>query len=142
MKIIETDSENNSALKAFKLIEWPEADKEHYGDNLPDFTKHAGTLIADEAGEIQGYISYSAVAGVGKIESIIVGKKFRGRGVAKRLLETVEQKMKTVGVHKVMLETGANWQAKKVYEKQGYQVRVVLPDDCGHQDFVLMDKML
>ena len=50
--------------------------------------------------------------------------------------------MKTLGAHKVSLETGVNWEARKIYEKLGYKVRTHLPNDFGHQEFVLMDKEL
>lgn len=142
MQIIEVDPETSAALKTFKSVEWPVADQEHYGDKIPDFIKRNHTLMVQEEDQIQGYISFFLVGGVGKIDSLIVGQKFRGRGIGKRLLEQAEQKMKSLGAHKVSLETGVDWEARKLYEKLGYKVRVLLPNDFGHKDFVLMDKDL
>ena len=58
------------------------------------------------------------------------------------LISEAERKAKELGAHKISLETGLTWTAKSFYEKQGYQVRTILPNDVAHQDFVLMDKML
>jgi hypothetical protein len=58
------------------------------------------------------------------------------------LVKTGEVWASENGAHKITLETGQDWVSKKFYEKLGYKVRVVLPNDVAHQDFVLMDKML
>lgn len=143
MSIIEVNSENAPALKTFKHVEWEEPDKEHYGNHRPDFdAKHAYTFVAQEDGEIQGYVSFSVDAGIALINSFIVGKKFRGKGVGKLLLAAAEKKLMSEGAHKVSLETGADWEARKIYEKLGYRVRAHLPNHFGHQEFVLMDKFL
>jgi ribosomal protein S18 acetylase RimI-like enzyme len=140
MQILEVESENDKHLEAFKQVEWALADREHYGDTIPDFTKRSQTLVFRDGDEIQGYVSFSLMGGVGKIDSLLVGKSFRGQGIGKQLLSGAEERMKTLGAHKVSLETGVNWIARSVYEKMGYKVRTHLPNDFGHQEFVLMDK--
>ena len=143
MPIIEVESENIPTLKTFKHVEWAEADKEHYGVVPPGFfAEYKHTLTMQENGEIVGYITFSACGGIGNINSILVGKNQRRRGIASKLLSAAEDKLKAYNVHKVMLETGADWKARHVYEKQGYTVRAILPNHVFHKESVLMDKQI
>ena len=57
-------------------------------------------------------------------------------------MAATEEKTEEAGAHKISLEIDLHWSAKGFYEKLGYTVRAVLPNDVVHQDFVLMDKML
>jgi len=140
MEIIEYTESFHTKLEAFKAIVWPLADHEHHGEQMPDFEKKECTLIAKENDEIIGYVSLHIDSGVGQIEPLMVDPK--GKGVGSALIQAVEAKAKSLGVHKVWLETGSNWQAKKFYEKHEYMVRTILPNHTGGYEFVLMDKML
>lgn len=142
MKIVKLEQKDSSLFKSFKKEEWPEADKEHYGSQQPDFSKHSFTFVAKKEVEILGYIFFTIEQGVAYIDSLIVGKKIRRQGVAKQLMEKAENEAKSVGAHKIYLETGIDWDAKHLYELLGYKVRVILPNHYGHRDFVLMDKEL
>lgn len=135
-------TEQESELKIFKGLVWPEADKEHYGDTQPNFSRDEFTLIAKENSEIVGYISLVIDTGVAQIEPLMVKTDLKGKGIGTKLLQDAEEKAKELGVHKVWLETGSDWQAKGFYEKHGYQVRTVLPNHSGGREFVLMDKMI
>lgn len=142
MEITELNQSKNQELESFKALVWPLADKEHCGEILPRFFKEEFTLIAREGGEIVGYVSVIIDTGVAQIEPLMVKADLKGTGIGTRLLETAEVKAKASGAHKVWLETGSDWLAKRFYEKHGYQVRAVLPDHTGGREFVLMDKML
>ncbi len=80
--------------------------------------------------------------GVALMESLIVGKDYRGSGLATKLVALAEEHARSLGAHKIKLETGVDWQARKLYEKLGYEVRASLPNYYAHNDFVLMDKEL
>jgi GNAT superfamily N-acetyltransferase len=129
-------------FKEFKTIEWKKADDDHYGDNPPNFAVFEQTFVAEADGELIGQIELKIDQGVAKIESLLVGSEQQGRGIGRELVITGEAWVIQNGAHKITLETGESWKAKKFYEKLGYEVRAVLPNDVAHQNFVLMDKML
>ena len=134
--------DQESELKIFKGFVWPEADREHYGETQPNFSRDEFTLISKEDNEIVGYISVIIDTGVAQIEPLMVKPDLKGKGIGTRLLQAAEEKAKSLGAHKVWLETGSDWQAKGFYEKHDYQVRTVLPNHSGGREFVLMDKMI
>ena len=143
MQILELEIEEEKVeIESFKEKVWPVADREHYGENQPNFFKTEFTLIAKDEDEIVGYITAICDSGVAQIEPLMVKTELKGNGVGSALLKSAEEKVKAEGVHKVWLETGSDWQAKRFYEKHGYQVRTVLPNHIGGKEFVLMDKML
>ncbi len=135
-----TETYNPETLEQFKAKVWPIADREHYGEQMPHFQKKEFTLVASEGEEIVGYISILIDSGVGQIEPLMVDP--RGKGIGSALIAGAEAKAKDMGVHKLWLETGSTWEAKKFYEKHGYSVRTILPNHTGGHEFVLMDKML
>ena len=142
MKIIKLENEDDSSLGLFKSEEWPEADKDHYSDPNLNFSKHTYTLVVKDKDVVLAYISYFVELGVAQIDSLIVGKKFRRNGLATKLINEVEIQAKSLGAHKIRLETGVDWKAKSLYEKLGYNIRAVLPNYYGNKDFILMDKEL
>lgn len=142
MEITETLKQDDLELEAFKAQVWPAADKEHYGDNQPAFLKKELTLIAKEEGKIVGYISVSVDTGVAQIEPLMVGTDLKGKGIGSKLLKAAEDKARSLGVHKVWIETGLDWNAKEFYEKHGYIVRTIMTNHTGGRDFVLMDKII
>ena len=141
MKIEELDPTDKELLAQFKAKEYPSVDKEHYGE-IPDFTFHEFTLVIKDEEGIAGYIDVTVCLGVAYVKSLLIGAAYRGKGVGKELMDATEEKIKALGAHKVWLETGSNWQAKAFYEKLGYSMRTILPNDVNGQESVLMDKML
>lgn len=129
-------------LDKFKAEEWPEADREHYGEHNLDFSKNFYTLVARNTADnkIIAYVSFFTELGVAQIDSLIVGRRFRRNGLAKKIINTVEAHVKSLGVHKIRLETGLDWKAKSLYEKLGYKTRAILLNYYANRDFVLMDK--
>lgn len=142
MEITELNTSQSSELESFKSLVWPLADQEHYGENQPKFFKHEFTLIAKESDEIIGYISVIIDTGVAQIEPLMVKTDFKGKGTGTSLLKAAEEKARTLGAHKMWLETGSDWLAKNFYQKHGYQVRSILPSHTEGREFVLMDKIL
>lgn len=140
--IVKLEDIDVSLLDKFKTEEWPEADREHYGEHNLDFSKNFYTLVARNKADnkILAYVSFFTELGVAQIDSLIVGEKFRRNGLAKKLINTVEAQVKSLGVHKICLETGVDWKAKSLYEKLGYKTRAILPNYYANRDFVLMDK--
>jgi len=135
-----SESYNPELFEQFKAKVWPVADAEHYGYQQPDFQKKEFTLVAKENDEILGYVTVLIDSGVAQIEPLMVYP--RGMRIGSALIVSAEAKAKEMGVHKVWLETGSNWEAKKFYEKHGYITRTILPNHIGGHEFVLMDKTL
>jgi len=133
------DTENNEFV-AFKKREWVYADKEHYGDTLPDLTKYEYTYIAKEGGKIVGAIDILIDTGVLSIESLLVAQDVQRRGIGSSLVKKVEEEAKKHNCHKIWIITGSNWSAKKLYESLGYTLRCILPKYFDEKDFVILDK--
>ncbi len=142
MNITQLTTQEESNLESFKSLVWPTADKEHYGDNQPKFFKDEFTLIAKENDQIIGYITITIDSGVAHLEPLMIHPEFQGKGIGTELLKAAEEKVKSLGGHKIWLETGLDWKAKNFYEKNGYNVRTILPNHTDNRDFVLMDKMI
>jgi len=140
--IIQLDEKELPLLKDLSSREWPDADREHFGDQKLDFTKPQFAFVAREDEKIIGYITLMFDMGVLLMESLIVAKEYRGQGIATKLVSEAEEKGRSMGAHKMKLETGSDWEAKEFYEKLGYEIRANLPDYYAHRDFVLMDKEL
>ena len=56
MEIIEFNSTLETQLKSFKSLVWLLADKEHYGDNQPNFFRSEFTLIVREDLEMDKFL--------------------------------------------------------------------------------------
>lgn len=136
------DEKEASILENFNSREWPSVDQEHYLTQQTDFSREKFKFIAWDKEIIAGYISIFIDTGVASIESLIVGKNYRRIGLATKLVSYGEEEAKRLGAHKIKLETGVDWKARKLYEKLGYKVRTFLPNYYAHNDFVLMDKDL
>lgn len=141
MKINCFDGHQKDLVKDIES-EWPDADKEHYGDSLPNFNKSDHTLIAYENDIAIGFIFMSIDTGVATIDSILVRNAFRNKGIGTDLLKEAETKAIEKKCHVIKLETGKDWGAKSLYESQGYELRAELKEYYGKYDFVLMDKRL
>ncbi len=142
MEIIEIAKEQDSLLENIKSNAWPPADREHYGENQPEFYKKEFTLAVKESEEIVGYVSVIIDTGVAQIEPLMVKTERKGMGIGTMLIKAAEEKAKSLGAHKVWLETGSDWKSKAFYEKHGYSIRTILPNHTDGREFVLMDKML
>jgi len=133
---------DDELLQEFKAKEWPRVDREHYGELLLDFSSHTCTLVAEDDRLIVGYGKLSAELGVARIESLIVGAEYRRQGIARELVRGLEEAAVHLGCHKICLETGAEWEAKALYEQLGYTVRAHLSNHYGGQDFLYYEKSL
>ena len=134
------DGLQKELLQQFEAEQWPLADEEHYGRDVPAFRKEICTIVATEDGRIVGFAEIFIDTGVAHVENIIVHAEERGRRVGASLLAKAEETAKSRGVHKMKVETGAEWRARAFYEKHGYAVRAELRNYYGNRDFVLMDK--
>jgi putative acetyltransferase len=77
----------------------------------------------------------------GEIKRMYVRPQSRGKGVARQLIEFLEQKASEQGCHTFMLETGPdNPEALQLYQRLGYQLRGAFGDYPDHPLSVFMEK--
>lgn len=129
-------TEKSNAIKRFEEIEWPIADKEHYGTSDVDFTIHPFYLSAEDNGKVLGIIQGKIQGGVCTISDIIVAHDQRGKGVGTELMVEAEKYATKNGAHKIRLVTGDDWPAIKFYEKLGYKETARRPNDMLHTNFI------
>lgn len=141
MEISDLQDSEKEEFDAFEKTEWAIVDDTHYGNTPPNFVKISFTLLA-KTERIVGQVQVEINQGVARVDSLLVGKEYQGKGIGGQLMRAAEIRAIELGAHKITLETGQDWSAKAFYEKLGYRTRAVLPNDVAHQDFVLMDKML
>jgi len=136
------EGEQKDFLKAFEDEQWPLADKQHYGERMPNFSINKYTILAQEGDKIIGYMYLETDMGVAKVNSLLVHNEFQRKGIASALMKKAEEKAKTEGCHILTVETGKEWGAKEFYESQGFTTIANLKEYYGKNDFVLMEKRI
>ncbi len=139
--MIRISNSTDEEVRDFGKIEWPFANREHYGIDV-DYRQKDFVLKATEDKNIVGSVKCSHEGGVLKIHYLIVAHNKRGQGIGRQLMEKVEALGKRFGAHKVHLNTGEDWKATKFYEKLGYKRVAVLPNHNFHKDFVIYEKFI
>lgn len=131
-----------------------EEEKRHIIDqliayNLTQVPARQGELFVDlsrkavsESGEIiAGIIARMYCWNCADVDVLWVSERYRGSGIGKRLLEDTEVAAKEKGAYLIHLDT-FDFQAKKFYENQGYEVFGVL-QDCpqGHERYYMKKEL-
>jgi ribosomal protein S18 acetylase RimI-like enzyme len=92
------------------------------------------TLVAEDNGEIAGYICYGetpCTAGTWDIYWVAVAGGKRGRGIGKVLSETAETAMKKAGGRMAIIETSSTPlydNTRSFYLGRGYEIIARIPD--------------
>jgi GNAT superfamily N-acetyltransferase len=97
-------------------------------------------MLRDDAGEIVGGLAASSYWGWLDIDNFFVPEELRGQGIGARLLEQAEAIAIMRGCTRCFLSTYA-FQARRFYEKQGYQVVGELVDYPPGSSFYWMQKV-
>jgi ribosomal-protein-alanine acetyltransferase len=89
--------------------------------------------VAESNGEIAGYVAGIIYHGshnrIGRIYSMAVLPKWRGRGIGSRLLKYFEYQSEKQGSQSITLEVRkTNRTAFNLYKRAGYEVKKTLPD--------------
>ena len=89
-------------------------------------------VVSTEGGQTVGYIGASYVLDEAEIGNICIYPEYRGKGLGRELLLSLESSLKAQGVHKIFLEVEAqNTGAIALYEHSGYQRYNVRSDYYG-----------
>lgn len=125
----------------FENPEWNKLDLPHYGRPV-QWQEKKFRFKAVENGIILGTISGKYESEVVYISTVIVSEKSRGKGIGEMLIKKVEELGKKMKAHKVWLNTGCDWEARKFYEKLGYKVEGELKNHYFNKDFVIYSKFI
>ena len=126
----------------FLCREWRLADIEHYG-GVVDFDKRSLRFLAkNDNDEILAFLELMIEADLAKVETLLVGKNHRRKGVGKFLMEFGLDYCRKQGCKKIWLETNAGWDAEKFYESLGYEVEARLKKHILGQDALIFVRFL
>jgi ribosomal protein S18 acetylase RimI-like enzyme len=130
--MIKISVENNELpeVKVFAGEEWNIADKKHYGEEV-DWEDHKLFIQAYEDEKLVGALELKYQAGVMHISDLIVDHNNQRKGIGQGK-----------NLHKIYLETGETWEARKFYENLGYKKTGELPNHYGNQTYVQYSKIL
>jgi dTDP-4-amino-4,6-dideoxy-D-galactose acyltransferase len=92
-------------------------------DNSLDGTFADEVLIYDECGTVYGLVTYKKQGNEAVIGLIATSPEKQGKGIGKRLLEAVEQRLVKDGIYQLKIPTQLeNEAACSFYKKQGYSI--------------------
>jgi len=79
-------------------------------------------LVAEEAGQLCGFVCAKAVAGDWEIENVVVAAEFLRQGIANELLRELERRAEGATASTILLEVReSNLPARRLYEKRGFR---------------------
>ncbi|MBQ4537752.1 MAG: ribosomal protein S18-alanine N-acetyltransferase [Lachnospiraceae bacterium] len=85
-------------------------------------------LVAEVDGEVAGCLGMTDICHEGNIDNVVVAERFRGRGIATQLMETLFTEGEKRGVEAYTLEVRvSNAAAIHLYEKMGFVSEGVRP---------------
>ena len=79
-------------------------------------------LVAEDAGDLCGFICAQAVAGELEIENVVVDRAFRRSGIANELVRALIQRARSESATAILLEVReSNLSARRLYEKHAFR---------------------
>ncbi len=133
---------DDERVSDFVSVEWPLADLEHYGRKV-NFDKRTYRFLAEDSeGSIMGIVEVMIEADLAKVETLLVGHKYRRQGVGRALMYKVLEVAKRESCKKIWLETNAGWEAEKFYKGIGFEVEARLKKHILGQDSLIFVKFL
>ena len=125
----------------FDIDAWHGEDIKHYGERVNWVEKEfAFKVIKDE--QIVGTAKGKFEAGVIYLQTIIVSKNHRRKGVGKTLIDKILDWAMPLHAHKIILFTMPEWDSCKFYESIGFKQSGTLPNHYLKRDFVIYSKDL
>lgn len=100
------------------------------GENCRDLLSDANSyfLVAEIEGEVAGFINFTTRKTIlhsgpsGLIDELIITKKYRGKGIGKRLVLAAIERCKQLGCCEVEVSTEkVNTKAREFYKKCGFE---------------------
>lgn len=106
-----------------------------------DTTKVAIQYIAYDKDKIIGGVNGNLNKDYLYVSLLWVEKEYRGQGIASKLMDLIEEEAKEKAYSRSFLGT-CTFQAKELYEKRGYKVKMIVPN-CpkGYEDFTMVKRL-
>jgi [ribosomal protein S18]-alanine N-acetyltransferase len=110
-------------VPAILAIEQPTPGAAHWtSEQYKKLVDSGVVLLAEEAGQLCGFICAQQVAGEWEIENVVVSAEFLRRGIANQLLRALIQRTQIEAASAILLEVrDSNLPARRLYEKQGFR---------------------
>ncbi len=144
IKIRRASIKDFEAVKRIEYLSFKNPYSDYYLKRLLNGNLADLSFIAELNNQPVGYViarrEFKENEIIGHVIAIAVHPDFRGRGIGKRLMETVLQEFKKLGVKKVYLEVRVNnLPALRLYEKLGFKIVEYIPSYYrdGEDAFVL-----
>lgn len=141
---IKITKNGSKEVNKFYAKEWISQDILHYGHEVSWdswIPKHFIIEVHDEK-NIVGALTFTINQDVTLIEMLITAQNKRRIGIGTMLMDRMEEISKKNTVHKIYLQTGADWESVKFYESLGYKKTGDLPDHYLHKDYIEMTKFI
>lgn len=139
MSDVKIEPADKNELINFDVEAWHGENIEHYGE-IVDWVEKDFIFKALIDNQIIGSAKGKFEAGVIYLQTIIVSKKHRRKGIAKMLLDKIFEWAKPYNAHKIMLFTMPSWDSCKFYESLGFRLAGKLPNHYLKRDFVIYSK--
>jgi [ribosomal protein S18]-alanine N-acetyltransferase len=114
-------------VPAILAIEQPAPGAAHWTSGEYTQLLNGGTvlvaeLLAEEAGQLCGFVCAKPVAGEWEIENVVVGGQFLRRGIGSELIRELIRRAESEAVSALLLEVReSNLPARGLYEKHGFR---------------------
>ncbi len=137
---IKTYKRKSKAFNTFHNKEWELANIGYY-DRSVTWKKEKRYLIArDSKNKIVGILSLYVEAEVAYLNTMIVDKNERSKGIGTKLILEAEKLVKQLGAHKAYFNTGKTWRTVKLYKSLGYKITGEHKNHYFNQDFLIFTK--
>jgi len=148
MKLIRTDAKNSDFITLVKALDLGLRvtdgdlnDYYHQFNGLENIKHCCVVYIEDQAAGCGTIKAYDATTF--EVKRMYVGPKFRGRGIASKILDELEKWAAELGADKCILETGLRQvEALGLYKKQGYKIIENYDQYAGLENSVCFGKEL
>lgn len=109
-------------LPAILAIEQQASGAPHWtADQYRKLVDSGIVLVAEEAGQLRGFVCAKAVAGEWEIENVVVAAKFLRHGIANAVVRELIQRAENEAASAILLEVReSNLPARLLYEKCGF----------------------
>ncbi len=99
-------------------------------------------LAALERGAVVAVLGLRIAASLAHVDSLMVARARRRRGVGRALLGRAESLAKYYNCHKITLQTPADGIARTFFQACGYKLEAVLPQHTWKRDVAVLRKFL
>ncbi len=127
----------------FLRQEWATFDRELLGEDGPvRWEKKRHLLRAVVNGQTVAVADFYVLGGVAHLSEIVVGQRWRNRGIGAQLMAHFEETARAAGCHKLSLRTVKTSPAVRFYRRLGYEVEGKLVNHYHGLTFLQFCKFL